>query len=464
VPSAKAREARGAGRVSRPERERVLELIERHGWNATAFQTLEPGYRYFFDGDDACVAYVDTGRAWVAAGAPIAAHDALGDVAARFLQAARSAGRKACFFAAEERLTGAARLRSLRIGEQPVWDPRGWGEVLAGHRSLREQLRRARAKGVTVRRLEAAELAAGPTREAMQRLADRWLATREMAPMGFLVHVDPFSFPEARRCFVAEIDGRLVAFAGLIPVPARGGWFLEDLLRDPEAPNGTGELLVDAVMRWAAATGVDWLTLGLAPLAGAVAAPMRLARRGGALLYDFEGIRAYKAKLRPNAWTPIYLAFPPDQGALRSIFESLAAFARGGFLRFGVRTLLRGPTSLVRFLAALLVPWTALLALAPAQPWFPSPAVKWSWVGFDVLLAAGLFRLLGRWRQGLATALASAVSLDAALTLAQAVLWNAPRTRGLLDGLVVAAACAGPALAALLLWGAIRTRRVEAVL
>jgi len=151
-------------------------------------------------------------------------------------------------------------------------------------------------------------------------------------------------------------------------------------------------------------------------------------------------------------------------GALRSIFESLAAFARGGFLRFGVRTLLRGPTSLVRFLAALLVPWTALLALAPAQPWFPSPAVKWSWVGFDVLLAAGLFRLLGRWRQGLATALASAVSLDAALTLAQAVLWNAPRTRGLLDGLVVAAACAGPALAALLLWGAIRTRRVEAVL
>src|SRR5689334_23356382 len=49
------------------ERERVLALVKRHGWNATAFQVLERGFRYWFD-DDACVAYVDTGRGWVAAG------------------------------------------------------------------------------------------------------------------------------------------------------------------------------------------------------------------------------------------------------------------------------------------------------------------------------------------------------------------------------------------------------------
>jgi len=37
-------------------RERVLELVQRHGWNATAFQTLEQGYSYFFHGPEACVA------------------------------------------------------------------------------------------------------------------------------------------------------------------------------------------------------------------------------------------------------------------------------------------------------------------------------------------------------------------------------------------------------------------------
>ena len=53
---------------------RVSALVRRYGWNATSFQVLEPGYRYFFHGPDAAVAYVDTGRAWVAAGAPAATH------------------------------------------------------------------------------------------------------------------------------------------------------------------------------------------------------------------------------------------------------------------------------------------------------------------------------------------------------------------------------------------------------
>ena len=74
--------------------------------------------------------------------------------------------------------------------------------------------------------------------------------------MGFLVQIDPFTFPEERRYFVAERDGRVVAFLGIIPIYARRGWFFEDFLRDPEAPNGTVELLVDAGMRAAAADAI----------------------------------------------------------------------------------------------------------------------------------------------------------------------------------------------------------------
>jgi phosphatidylglycerol lysyltransferase len=322
----------------------VLTLVRRHGWNATAFQTLEDGYSYFFDGADACVAYVDTGRAWVAAGAPLAAGEALGPVAARFVAAARAAGRRCCFVAAEDRLLEAAggALRSLPLGDQPVWDPRRWPGVLASQRGLREQLRRARAKGVVIRQLTPDELEAGPTREAVERLAARWLETRTVAPLAFLVQVELFSFAPERRLFAAELDGQLVGLAGVVPVPARGGWFLEDLLRDPSAPNGTTELLVDAVMRWAAAAGSEWVTLGLAPLSGEVPPPLRLARWAGGLFYGFEGVRAFKAKLRPTAWTPIHLAYPATQGALVSVMDTLAALTRDGFVRFGLRTLGRG--------------------------------------------------------------------------------------------------------------------------
>lgn len=93
---------RGAAHSADPagaSRERVLALLERHGWNATSFQVLGAGFRYWFAGDDACVGYVDTGRAWVAAGPPIAAPERLAETAAAFARAAAAAGRRVCIIA-----------------------------------------------------------------------------------------------------------------------------------------------------------------------------------------------------------------------------------------------------------------------------------------------------------------------------------------------------------------------------
>lgn len=428
-------------------------LLSRHGWNATSFQVLEAGYRYFFHGDDACVAYVDTGGCWVAAGAPVAPREALKETAVAFLAAARAAGRRACFFATEQRFLDETELPALCIGEQPAWDPTAWPETLRQSRGLREQLRRARAKGVVVRRVEPQEFddPGSPTRLAVERLARRWLGSRQMAPMGFLVQLSLFSDAHERRCFIAEREGQLVGVLGMIPVYARNGWFCEDFLRDPAAPNGTVELLVDAAMREAAQSGCRYLTLGLAPLSGQIAGPLRAARRWSSALFDFEGLRAFKEKLRPQTWAPIYLSYSADHHSLGALRDVLTAFARGGLLRFGLETLMRGPAIVVRLLAALLVPWTVLLALAPAR-YFPAPWVKWAWVLFDIGLAAALLRLTYVWQPALATLLMSLVFADALLTTLQALLYNLPSARGPWDLLVAAVAVAGPALSAFILW------------
>lgn len=331
-----------AGKVARDERQRVLALVEQNGWNATAFQTLERGFSYFFH-QEGCVAYVDTGRAWVAAGAPIANEPALARVAQAFLINARKHARRACFFGTEERFVsaGGPRFRSLLLGEQPVWDPRLWPETLRRRGSLREQLRRARAKGVVIRELEPTELGSTETQGTISSLVKRWLETRALAPMQFLLQVAPFEFATLRRCFVAEREGTCVGFAGVVPVPAREGWFLEDLLRDPSAPNGTSELLVDAVMRATAAQGSGWLTLGLSPLSGDVGRVLRAARKTTRFLYDFEGLAAYKAKLDPTFRLPIYLTYPGGQPSTLSLVDALSAFAGGDFLNFGLRCLKR---------------------------------------------------------------------------------------------------------------------------
>src|SRR3978361_767283 len=89
------------------DRERVLGLLRAHGWNATSFQILEPGFRYWFDGDDACVGYVDTGSAGVAAGPPIAPPERIGEVSRRFAAAAEEVGRRTSWFGTEDRFRDA---------------------------------------------------------------------------------------------------------------------------------------------------------------------------------------------------------------------------------------------------------------------------------------------------------------------------------------------------------------------
>jgi phosphatidylglycerol lysyltransferase len=437
------------------ERRRVLAILKRHGWNATSFQILEPGFRYWFDGDDACVGYVDTGGAWVAAGAPVAPVERFGEISARFAAAAAAARRRVCCFATESRFHDVAGWASLRIGDQPIWAPGDWSRVVRDNRSLREQLRRAQAKGVTVRALAPAELAAGhPTRVALDGLIARWLASRSIAPMAFLVHVDPFTFSTERRYFIAERDRSPVGFLCAIPIFARPGWFFEDFLREPSAPNGTVELLVDAGMRAAAAEGIPYVTLGLVPLSGEVSPWLRAARRWGKSLYDFDGLRAFKAKLKPRAWDPIFLSYPRGRSGFVAMFDTLTAFARGGLLRFGLETLLRGPAIVMRVLAVLLLAWAALLAMPISARWFPSPAWQWGWVGFDVVLAVCLFALSHRWRAVLADVVAATVTADAVVTGVQAIVYDLPRRRGPLDVVILVIAVAAPTLAAVLLWNA----------
>ncbi|MBN1204374.1 MAG: DUF2156 domain-containing protein [Myxococcaceae bacterium] len=439
---------------SQREHERVLQLLKRYGWNATSFQVLEQGFRYWFDASgEACVAFVDTGGAWVAAGAPIAPAERLAEVVSGFEAAARSEGRRVCFFATERRFAEAAPVEAMPIGEQPTWEPRRWEETLRSSRSLREQLRRARARGVTVRQVGLEELREPehPTRWAVDRLLARWLASRRMAPMGFLVQVSPYAFAEERRAFVGELEGEVVCFLSAAPVFAREGWLLQHVIRDPRAPNGAAELMIDAAMRAAAAEGKRYVTLGLAPLSGQVAPWLRAARSWGAALFDFEGLRAFKAKLRPHAWDPIHLAWPVRTGSLWPVYDALRAFARGSFVRFGIATALRRPDLLVRVLALLLIPWTVLLALPLSAPRFPSETIQWAWVLFDVGLTGALFALVRHWRTWLAGLLGGVIALDACLTSWQAAVYNVPRASGPLDWAIIAVAVLAPTTAACLL-------------
>lgn len=402
-------------------KQRATALLARFGHDTVCSQALEPGLSYWFADEDACVAYRDLGDAWVGAGGPICAFERRDQVIAAFLRAAGEAGKRPRFFATEY---ASEHCKSIPIGEQPEWDPGSWKATLAAKKSLREQLRRARAKGVVVRLLGAEEIsdATHPTRLEVSAMVHDWQINRAMAPMSFLVSLDLFGNAELKEYFVAEREGIVQAILVAAPIPQRDGWFFEDVLRAHDAPNGTVELLFDHAMQTAHARGIKVVSYGLAPLSGEVSSWLARVRNHTRWLYDFAGLRAFKSKLAPQTWRPVYLSIPPREKGLRATIDSLTAFAGGSWLRFGMRTLLHALPTMTWTLALLLLPWCFLLGVAPIPQWFPSEEIQAAWIAFDLVLLILLIRLALDWQRSRALQLATLALADAVLGILQLAL------------------------------------------
>src|SRR5436305_14514527 len=81
------------------------ELVLEYGWNATAYQIVNPGIAHWFaERGDAVIGYVERGLTSVVAGAPVCPPSRLEAGVAEFEQATARKGRRVCYFRAEQRL------------------------------------------------------------------------------------------------------------------------------------------------------------------------------------------------------------------------------------------------------------------------------------------------------------------------------------------------------------------------
>lgn len=318
------------------------ELVLRYGWNATAYQIVNPGISLWFAAaGDAVVGYVQRGRTRVVAGAPVCPPARLSAVVAEFEGDCTAQRMRVCYFGAEERLEtvlrGSATHAMVLLGAQPSWDPASWPGIMGGKASLRAQLNRARNKGVTVSAMSPVEATGNPE---LKRVLREWLATRGLPPMHFLVEPETLNRLFDRRVFVARSKRHdIIAFLVASPAPARGGWLIEQFVRGRAAPNGTVELLLDAAMSAFAAEGYRYVTLGLAPLSR-YALPaevnptwlrwvLRWVRAHGRRFYNFEGLDNFKAKFLPQRWEPVYAIVDDPAFSPRALYAIAAAFSDG---------------------------------------------------------------------------------------------------------------------------------------
>jgi phosphatidylglycerol lysyltransferase len=329
-----------------PPLARARRLVLEYGWNSTSYQIINPGIRYWFTAaSDAVVGFVSCRGVRVVVGAPICSKNRLAEVAAEFERDAAQKGERVCYFGAEIRLESlyinSPKHAKVLLGAQPVWQPGNWTSIVANHKSLRAQLNRARNKGVTVTEWSIEKAHANPV---LLDCVRKWLAAKGLPPLHFMVETDTLSRLFDRRVFVAEREAEVIGFVLLSPVPQRNGWLFEQYVYKPGTPNGTVELMIDTAMRVLAADGCNYATLGLAPLSSrAQIAPFRnplglrilLAwmRVHAQRFYKFGGLDAFKAKLKPERWEPVFAISNEPRLSPKMLYAIAAAFSENAPVR-----------------------------------------------------------------------------------------------------------------------------------
>jgi lysylphosphatidylglycerol synthetase-like protein (DUF2156 family) len=352
----------------RRDYEKARELVMRYGWNATAYQILNPGMQLWFDrNNEGVIGFVRHRRTRVVGGAPVCDLSRLEAIVDEFALDAANAGERVCFFGAGDRLDALGVCfgwSRVLLGAQPTWDPRDWTIAIQRRRSLRAQFNRARNKGVRVSQWPSDR---AENHQALRKCLLQWLETRNLPPLHFLVEPETLSNLSDRLVFVAEQGiGDVVGFTVLSPVPARNGWLVEQIVRGTSAPNGTAELLIDFAMREVATLGSAYATLGLSPLSErAVSAPvpqplwlrlvLQWVKLHGARFYNFGGLDAFKAKFNPDRWEPIYAIAASANFLPGDLYAIAGAFSGGEPIRLVLRALVKAGRQELRHLLKRLV-------------------------------------------------------------------------------------------------------------
>ena len=306
-----------------PPYDRVQQALNQHGYNSTSYLALEADKQHFLHPQtDAVTAYALFNRVAITAGEPICAQPNLGEAVDEFMQMCDRKHWKPLFFEVTEPVVPILQARGfkfLKLGEEPFFELDRF--TLKGNKMLnvRSSGNTARKRGVTVREFSPVEPDAERINAQLRDISQQWLHGKGIGELSFTLGSLSLDYPGDRRYFIAEQDGRVIAFLTYTPIYARKGVYLDLMRRVEQTPPGTMDLLLTESFQLLKASGVERVTMGMSPLANVLQSNVEQAQRlswtlnqfyeRGQKFYNFKCLHGFKQKFQPHYWESKYLAY-----------------------------------------------------------------------------------------------------------------------------------------------------------
>jgi phosphatidylglycerol lysyltransferase len=285
------------------------------------------------DARTAFIMYGVSGKQWVVMGEPVGPQAEATALCWELKEMAAMANARLSFYQVSPGLLPLVLdlgLWPYKVGEEAMVDVRGFD--LAGKKGygFRQTLKRFEGLNATFEVIAPEDLE--PHMPRLKAVSDAWLKTKSAREKSYSLGSFKADYMRLTPVAVVRLDGEIMAFANLWPTQDKALLTLDLMRYDPASPPSIMEYLFLQLIAYSREQGYGHFSLGMAPLAGLEAKPLSRAwykiasviYQFGGDFYNFEGLRAYKEKFKPD-WEPRYFAVPGQEAALMPALLAVVA-------------------------------------------------------------------------------------------------------------------------------------------
>jgi lysylphosphatidylglycerol synthetase-like protein (DUF2156 family) len=295
---------------------RIRTLLLRGAHGSISWMTTWHGNRYWFSEDGRHgVAYREGSGVALTVGEPVGPDDGAMEAARAFAVHCDDIGLIPAFYSVRPEFAAGlggpgVPWASVEVGEDTVIDPSSFTMKGKHWQDVRSSINRADRLGIRSVWTTWDELPLG-WRTQIESISEEWVADKRLPELGFTLGGLPeLTDGEVRLMLAVGPGDRVEAVTSWLPTWDDGevvGQTLDFMRRRSESPNGVMEFVIAAVIAHAAQRGHRFVSLSVAPLAGASPDAEnrieRLLETLGRLLepaYGFRTLANYKQKFRPE--------------------------------------------------------------------------------------------------------------------------------------------------------------------
>ena len=298
-------------------------LLNLYSQNPCSYLALEDDkFLYFGTKADGVIPYGAVGDTVIVNGDPVCADKDFPELLAEFMEFCQKSAHNLFllnvtdYYLAEYKKQG---FGYVKCGEEARFKLSDYEITGKKGAKMRMNINHATKAGVTVHEYKVSEQRDESIERELDQITQEWLQEKKSGLLKFTLGSVGLENPLDKRYFYAKTaDDKIVAFIVFVPFLGKNGYMADVTRHGAQAPGGVMETIIYEAFQVFKEEGVEYGSLGVAPLAGLDEKSANPVERMLQFVYNhlnecygFRDLYRAKEKYSPTEWLPSYYAYLP---------------------------------------------------------------------------------------------------------------------------------------------------------